>query len=269
MRSRLPEFIRAQVLVVCAAKDYVLGLGDYSIGSDSECDIVLRDVQTAPRHAGLSVRRDAVAVRRLSHRYSLRVGSQRVAGERSLRDGDRLIIGNQQLNVFAWAPYPRSETPVPGPTRAASLDPTGATGSTPLRVLGRLADRMLALGRTAQAEELLREELAILLEGVRAGSRIDDDTIQLASISALKLAGAARRGFWVSYVLELHSLLRCPLSPQAISLLDGVVRRVDWMDWLQVECLKERLSSCPKPDLDRESCIRALDALLRQRVSQR
>lgn len=71
-----------------------------TIGRDAECDIAMpADTFMSGRHASLEVRPDGAWLVDLHSTNGCLVNGRRVQGERQLRDGDRIQVGNTVLET--------------------------------------------------------------------------------------------------------------------------------------------------------------------------
>ncbi|MEJ2372055.1 MAG: FHA domain-containing protein [Gemmatimonadales bacterium] len=71
------------------------------IGRSSECDLVIGDLQASRQHCDISVRADgSYAIRDLGSTNGTQVGTLPLEGSVSLRDGDKVFIGETVLRFF-------------------------------------------------------------------------------------------------------------------------------------------------------------------------
>lgn len=85
-----------------------------------------------------------------------------------------------------------------------------------IATLGRLADRMLAMGRVDAAARILGGHLRGVREGVERGERLSARALQDMTAYALKLAGATRSGEWIDVVVAVHLAHRKMLEPEVV-----------------------------------------------------
>lgn len=85
-----------------------------------------------------------------------------------------------------------------------------------IATLGRLADRMLVMGRIDAAERILGGHLRSLRESVGRGEKLQPKALQNATAYALKLAGASRSGAWIDIVIGIHLAHRKMLEPEVV-----------------------------------------------------
>lgn len=107
-----------------------------------------------------------------------------------------------------------SESRVPGSRRRIPAEEqTTAREAAPPQVdsiqyLGRLADKMFAMGRVDAAVKILDGRLGDLLSAARAGQLPDAHELDAAGRYAMRLANETLNARWVDTAVELH-LLAC------------------------------------------------------------
>lgn len=258
--------LEGPVIVATATADHRVLEGQVLIGRNPECMIRIAGDTVSRRHAMLHVRPDAVVIEDLNSQNGVYVGGERVDGHRRLRDGDRIIIGHRQLTVFSLDGRSRNATPIPeesAPPKPEDILPVETLRTKALDTLGRLADRMLAMGRIAEAERVLSEQLTRTLDGARVGMPVPEDLVRSASTYSLKLADAARRGHWLDYAAELHSRTGvAPTEAQLRTLIDNI-RAVDRVDWTLLENLQATMAQSDDPAAQR--CAEQLQRALLER----
>ncbi|MEZ4232574.1 MAG: hypothetical protein R3B89_25570, partial [Polyangiaceae bacterium] len=170
---------------------------------------------------------------------------------KEVSDGDRILIGKQELMVrTARAGGMNSVTlaehrdrsaaetltglePAPFTTvPAAAGEPSGDTEATrkgdAFDLLGGVADKVLAMGRGAEAERILSNYLRNLLASQRrGGAEIQPAVLDKATSYSIKLARATGKGSWVDYAIELNQLCKKPLPGVIVEELYQFVRQVD------------------------------------------
>jgi hypothetical protein len=200
------------------------------IGRSARCDIVIEDSCVSRTHCRLEVAQSGVSVEDLRSSNGLYVNGDRVVGSQPLANGDRLLVGSEELVMYARgmsAPAAEPSAALLTPVNVESaLDGPAAwrrqrTRSDPqiittqkadaFETLGRLADRMLATGRVDAAAKILSGHMKSVLGGVREGATLPEEVVAGSTRYAMKLAEARQEGSWIDYVLELHLGMRQPL----------------------------------------------------------
>jgi pSer/pThr/pTyr-binding forkhead associated (FHA) protein len=216
-------------------EELVLEPGQYVIGRSLTSDVVVDDPLVSRRHARLLANDSAVLIEDLRSDNGVFINEQRIRRSVRLEDGDRILVGRQEL-VFSvlppnatmkmWSGTMPMTSNTPPPLVAVS--PANRDGVATLELnafeyLTELADKMLRLGRSKSAERVLSAYLWDLLQAVRRGDRVERAVVDRAAQYAMKLAAALRDAGWVHYVLELHVILAQPLSMEATTILQRML----------------------------------------------
>ncbi len=207
-------------------------VGYVLIGRASDCQLRLEDPLISRRHARVRVSADNVTIEDLQSANGVYVNGTRIHRPRQLADGDRVLIGTNELSVFAYTAAPDGgDRPTldvldepgsePEPFATDLSSPSSSKSEATQRAdafmfVGRLADKMLALGKNAEAERIMFDHMTKVLHGARAGLPVPEDVLQGAGSYAMKLARATRRGVWIDYTVELHTLTRTTMSAPVV-----------------------------------------------------
>jgi pSer/pThr/pTyr-binding forkhead associated (FHA) protein len=218
--------------------------------------VCVDDPLISRRHLRLTVTEMAVIVEDLRSANGVYINGVRLHRPRPLCEGDRLLIGGTELSLFPGEPELRSSGFHEAPTATGLADPSlvalseGRPTATerPIReadldeavqvraeavvtarasafdVLGRLADRMLAMGRGKQAEEVLRDHMQGVISGARAGLSMPETVRENAIHYALSLAEVTSKGGWGDYAIEIHLHARVLMSEQNVERLLASLR---------------------------------------------
>jgi CheY-like chemotaxis protein len=101
------------------------------------------------------------------------------------------------------------------PALLAAKAPAVRAGSL-LAVLGAVADRAIADGRTDEAARLLVAPLDMIAKRAREGKPTDRDDVEMAAILAARLAASSGDGRWLDYVFRLFTALSRLVPGRAI-----------------------------------------------------
>lgn len=207
--------------------------GSLTMGRGFDCHVVIDSPGASRLHARLIASSDGLSIEDAGSTNGVYVNGERIKFSRELHNGDRILVGTVEYVVAGAAPIesdlvPASEpaaqpaapqqpgaqpaTLAPEDEPAGELDLSESTARCDAIVtLGRLADRMLVMGRTDSAIKVLGNHLRVIADGAARGDRPNDATVRVAAQYAMKLATASRDGRWLDYVLELHlSIGRLP-----------------------------------------------------------
>lgn len=235
-----------QFCLLLQGQEFELRPGEYVIGRGSGCDIAVEDMLASRMHAKLLVSERLVIVQDLDSTNGVYVNEMRIKQPTALRVGDRLLIGKQELSLFATTrqasarrddrptlPGKRSAptTKVPAVNQRSVTQTFGATsGVLPatekvdaLIVLGRVAERAVQEGRLEAAERVLRGHVETLVAGAREGRPLAPHVLLAAARYGLMLAQACTNSAWVDAVIELHLIAKRPLTEPHIEKLEALI----------------------------------------------
>lgn len=218
--------------------------GTTVIGRSAACQIVLDDGLVSRRHAQIRVSDHNAVLEDFGSVNGVFVNGQRVSAQREVHDRDSIKMGKQELILRAAtinlmeASMRFAETLHGNITmqRGRSLGdtaeraPSGATNVEGFAVLGNVADKVLALGRGAEAERVLSGSLQAVLHSSRSGASVDSEVADRAASYAVRLLAATNKPAWADYVFELFMNLRRPLPGDAVDQLYTVLRSVNGVD---------------------------------------
>lgn len=90
--------------------DLEMSEGEFAVGRNASCQLSLDDPLVSRRHALLVVSGDTVTVRDLGSRNGVLVNGEKIEGTVTVMDGDRILIGAQEMTLVATSgasPQPR------------------------------------------------------------------------------------------------------------------------------------------------------------------
>jgi predicted component of type VI protein secretion system len=231
--------------------DFELGLGEFAIGRSPECQLSLDDPLVSRKHALLVVSPESVLIKDLGSRNGVVVNGTKIDTSRVLLDGDRIVIGSQEMTIMsrpaATGPqYVRRTTTgaqtLSSMSRPHSLEPSRIP-SEPVKdatrdakrvdsfpLLSTLADKALALGRPEDAERILSSLMLEVLNNAQRGDVLPAETVDQAALYGVRLASATGKGSWVDYVVTLYGAVRRPCPASIVDELHAVVRKTSAVD---------------------------------------
>jgi predicted component of type VI protein secretion system len=233
--------------------DFELGLGEFAIGRSPECQLSLDDPLVSRKHALLVVSPDSVLIKDLGSRNGVVVNGTKIDTSRVLLDGDRIVIGSQEMTIMArpattGPQYVRRTTAgtqtLSSYARPHSLEPSRIL-SEPVKeataprdakrvdsfpLLSTLADKALAMGRPEDAERILASLMLEVLNNAQRGDVLPTETIDQAAQYGVRLANATGKGSWVDYVVTLYAAVRRPCPASIVDELHSVVRKTSAVD---------------------------------------
>ncbi len=250
-------------------RDIELPPGEFAIGRHASCHLALEDPLVSRRHALLRHENGIVTVSDAGSRNGVLVNGERIPGETELKSGDTLLIGSQEVTFFAdqsgrnSANYlkrtlPRVEVAMALPDLGGPRDgeltsmaqmQTGesrASGKDSLvgedfelsvvrkletfSLVGGVAEKALAMGKTQDAERMLTAPLNEIMESIRGGRRVTASLVDSAARLAAKLAVATGKGSWADFVVELYTHQRRPFPAPVVEELSNALRKVSSFD---------------------------------------
>lgn len=201
--------------------DFELSQGRFLIGRSTECQLSLDDPLVSRQHAALTVDGAEVTLEDLGSRNGVRLNGRRIEGPERLAHGDRLTIGTQEMLVMSAQAAHAQTIARPEATQ---------TRSQTFELLGTLAEKAIALGRGDEAERILGNHLAHLMEDAAEGHPPSAELCERAALFAVRLAATTSRARWFDYVVKLYAEVghACPAS--VVDELYAVLPRVGQVD---------------------------------------
>jgi pSer/pThr/pTyr-binding forkhead associated (FHA) protein len=217
--------------------------GTLLLGRGTACQLVLDDALVSRKHARIQVTEESAVLEDLGSVNGVYVNGERVDGTRALGDGDRIVIGHQEMTVFAATGrmiLPESPTARLNADTLVGLDAQAVITGEPARdgesesthqgdalgLLGGVVDKVLALGRGEEAERIIGSYLRNYLLTVEKVGSTTPDAAEKAVGYAVKLAAATKKGEWVEYGFRLYSVVKRPLPAPVVEQLYSVLRQV-------------------------------------------
>ncbi len=216
------------------ATELDLPQGELAIGRGTECFLRIDDELVSRRHARLIVGPNNVIFEDLGSRNGSKVNGNAVHGSMELKVGDLVEIGLQTFRLLDGGRGVRSPTQTIPPVRECRAcksvmpmssnicpscganqvmeieDDTRSVSSFEL-LLG-VGDKMLALGRTEDAERMLGPRLRDLSARAKKGEAFSSQDLRAAFVRGMRLAASTRRAEWFAWIFELARAAHYPLT---------------------------------------------------------
>jgi FHA domain len=211
---------------------------------------VLDDALVSRRHALLDFDGTRVTIEDLGSVNGVTVNGRRLRTLEVLKNGDQLRLGNQPIHVYlgdaVQARPARNRSgaqtltrlPLEG-QRADQEESTVVREGEALETLALVVEKVLAMGRGAEAERILRKSLDSLLHHVKAGEFPEPETLEVAALYAVRIAEATQKGEWIDYVIALYDA-RGHMFPASI--VDRLYNAVRLVGGLNLELLRGYIS---------------------------
>jgi pSer/pThr/pTyr-binding forkhead associated (FHA) protein len=202
-------------------RTFELRVGETVIGRGAACQLVLDDALVSRRHAQIVVNAEGAVLHDFGSANGVYLNGRRLKEPEVLADADRIQLGKRQF-VFrcqARAVVPERAVMNAETLHGAKLEPMVASvlrmdtepeaqeadftqKEDAIVLLGRVADKSLALGRGDEAERVLSNALAQILNSAKAGRDPGTRPVERAAAYAAKLAEATGRGKWIDYAVS-------------------------------------------------------------------
>jgi hypothetical protein len=231
-------------------QEFDLPRGVTVIGRSLECHLTIEDPLVSRRHARISVADGGAQIEDLGSRNGVKVNGAAIKQATTLRNGDRLRIGTQEL-VFSRVdetgrahsrttgqlrlcancrqPYPREMLACPQceATEQTDDETLTATGSGSshrwtMQLFVEALERALRLGRVVDAEQLARRATTQVDELVATGAAVDVEGLSALSIQVVATTAATGDPAWAVWVTDVYGRCRqIPPHPVVGALADA------------------------------------------------
>jgi len=165
------------------------------------------------------------------------VNGNPITGPTALLLGDSVQIGDDEFELTelparAGERKLRESSRVPVGTHARIADGASVASrrADALHLLSNVADKALALGRSAEAEHVLGTHLVATLSDAVAGRPVALEVARIAASYAVKLASATRKPSWLDFAFRLYEALNETVPLPIVDEMYTVLRRVRGMD---------------------------------------
>jgi len=255
------EFIRASILIVAGGsqpeasvaryrlrfllQEFDIPRGETLLGRSAECHVTIEDPLVSRNHARINLEGEEATISDLGSRNGVKVNGTPIKDAVTLKDGDRIRIGTQELvfcrveMVSARArttgflkhcakchlPYAQEAGVCPncGGTEQVDEDTlsgrfgSGGQGAWSVQLLIEVVERALAGERFEEAERMLRRAMALVEE--RAAMLESVDGRQLGTISEAALTIGDHNGTrdLAAWVLTIHRALMALPGPGTLT----------------------------------------------------
>jgi pSer/pThr/pTyr-binding forkhead associated (FHA) protein len=220
--------------VLFNGQEIALKEGTAVIGRSPSCQLVVDDMLVSRKHARLLISDVSLIIEDLSSTNGVYVNDRLVVTPTALDHGDRVLVGPAELSILARKlPERRRHADAGDEPDLSSDERSVETGShrmpTTTRrdafsTVGRVADRMLAMGRADGAAQLIGGHLKEVLAAARSGHQIAPDLRDATTHYALQLGALGKDPIWVNLAIELNLLGKRPLRAEAVEQLTQLAR---------------------------------------------
>ncbi|MBI5515003.1 MAG: FHA domain-containing protein [Deltaproteobacteria bacterium] len=252
------------------ATEHELPVGTFVAGRSGECQLILDDLQVSRRHAQFTVDANRLFVEDLGSRNGVLVNRAKINGPTRLRDGDTVLLGQNEYLVVARADDAPAVAPVSRNTRqkttlgAEEQPAESAPTQTGPSLLALLIDRAVTLNNPAEAERMLDQLLAMFLTAVARGSELP--MVQLESLSrcVARVVATTGRPKPVDVYFGLLAESRKPLSAALVDELQVALQRLRDVPTAGLQRYVDALrAEAPRLGIAERYAVQRLEGLLR------
>ena len=234
-------------------QEFDLPPGGTIIGRSLDCHLTLEDPLVSRRHARIVVDQTTARIEDMGSRNGVRVNGTLIGEPTELRSDDRIRIGTQdfvfccvdpagrshsrttgQLRLCANCrqPYPREMLACPNCEATEQTDEDTLTGSGrsaahawTLQLMVDSLERALRLGRTADAERIVRRATTQVEELLAAGGALDETAVAALSLQAVAMTLISDDPTWAVWAIDVHGRTRTTPPVAVIERLSEVPPR--------------------------------------------
>lgn len=270
-RTTLNVSLMPKALAILHGHREILVFDGMVVGRNPDCTIVLaNDPKVSRLHARLLVQDGVTMVEDLQSANGVFVNGKRIRERATLRPGDQVRVGEQQLLLV--------EQDVPMRRHAATIpDLPDYRGSFSFDDPEPMTEGSIALAgpknweplRAALAEEdfdraavLLRIAFDRVMDQALSQGRLDPKTQESICTYAFALASKTQEGVWLNLLFHVHMLVAQPLPHASTATLPQLVHRVHGLEPLTLESYVRVLRASRLTAVDRQLCTTLESALL-------
>ncbi len=219
------------------------------LGRSPDCQITIEDPLVSRQHAQIDIDGEGSRISDLGSRNGVRVNGRLIEGVKSLKDGDRIRLGTQEL-VFSvvhakardarptgfmrvcsqcGTPYPEVAPQCPHCGNIEPRDEDTISGlvveprrSWTFQLLGEVIERAIASGRSPEADRLMRRAAKEVDERLEVGDRLDPAQVAMITGFALRLAKLLGEPHWVDWAMTVHTSQKLMPSSSVIDRLEEI-----------------------------------------------
>jgi hypothetical protein len=234
-------------------QEFDLPQGGTIIGRSLDCHLTLEDPLVSRRHARILVDPQGARIEDMGSRNGVRVNGALIAEPITLRNDDRIRIGTQdfvfccvdpargahsrttgQLRLCANCrqPYPREVLACPNCEATEQTDEDTLTGSGrsaahawTLQLMVDSLERALKLGRTEDAQRIVRRATTQVEELLAAGGVLDGGAVAALTLQAVAMTLASDDPTWALWAIDVHGRTRTTPPVAVIDRLSEVPPR--------------------------------------------
>lgn len=263
----------AKALAILYGHREILLFDGMVLGRNPDCTIVVaNDPKVSRLHARFLLQDGVTLVEDLQSANGVFVNGKRIRERATLRPGDQLRIGEQQLLLVEQdVPIRRhAETipDLPGYRGSFSFDDPEPMTEGSIALAGpknwKPLHAALADDDFERASVLLRIAFDRVMDQALSQGRLDPETQEAICTCAFALASKTQEGVWLNLLFHVHMLVAQPLPHAATATLPQLVHRVRGLEPLTLESYVRVLRSSRSrlTAVERQLCTTLESALL-------
>jgi pSer/pThr/pTyr-binding forkhead associated (FHA) protein len=224
-------------------QEFDLPNGSTIIGRSLDCHVTLEDPLVSRRHARIVVDQAGARIEDMGSRNGVRVNGGVISDPVQLQNSDRIRIGTQdfvfcavdasgrshsrttgqlRICVNCHQPYPREMLACPNCEATEQTDEdtlTGAGRAAPnawtLQLMTDSLERALKMGRTVDAERIVRRATHEVEEQLATGGALDNVAVSALSVQAVEMTLASDDPSWAVWAIDVHGRTQT-MPPSAV-----------------------------------------------------
>jgi hypothetical protein len=220
-------------------QEFDLPRGATILGRSLDCHVTIEDPLVSRQHARIVIDDEGALIEDLGSRNGVKVNGAVLREHARLNDGDRLRIGTQdfvfcsvepvgtshakttgvlRLCAQCRLPYPREMVACPNCEATEQTEEETLSGSFgadkqqswSVQLLVEALEKALALGRTGDAERIVRRASAQVEELILSGASVDRKQLALLASAAVQTSLAANDPTWGIWVPDVYRRVSRP-----------------------------------------------------------
>jgi hypothetical protein len=229
-------------------QEFDLPRGPTIIGRSLDCHVTIEDPLVSRQHARVVIDDEGAIIEDLGSRNGVKLNGVALRESSRLKDGDRLRIGTQdfvfcsvepvgashakttgvlRLCAHCRLPYAREMVACPNCEATEQTDEETLSGtfgpdkhhSWSVQLLVEALEKALSLGRTGDAERIVRRASAQVEELIVSGTSFDPKQLAALCVAAVQTSLASNDPTWGISVLGVYKLVGQPPPLQVVDAL--------------------------------------------------
>lgn len=198
-------------------KTVLLPDGQHDVGRFAECWLVLDDDLVSRTHARFHISAGRSEVEDLSSRNGTFVNGDRLQGRCTLRDGDRIRIGREVIEVLGLGTSLAGDEDDLRRTLAPGEDTRFPS------MIGQLVEKSIKAGKVKEAE---RYALALASQLAAARVPVSHPAADACNRCLIQLADKTASGIWIDRLFRLYAQQAWVMAPRTLEEVRSSLDRI-------------------------------------------